>query len=299
MSATPRSMGMGFDTPPLSPLSQGERMDREIRRAHRFPLPLRERIRLRGWVFRLIAILAAFPLLASAAGTQEWQVVKSSHFLVMHRGDEAFAKRVSDKAETYYKTIADDLGFTRYQNFWIWDNRVKIVIYPTASAFAEACEAPVWASGRASYARHEIASYRQSGPGFLTSLLPHELSHLILSDFMGEARVPLWLTEGFAQWEQEGRKSSGFLQGQGFKLKDLMVADIRRDSDQQRVAIFYAQSASVVGFMISRYGGTAFGAFCKAMRDGKTVEAALAAAYPGDLPSVDALEQKWLKSLTR
>lgn len=224
-------------------------------------------------------------------------MVKSSHFLVMHHDDEAFAQSVSDKAEVYYTDIAADLGFTRYQNFWVWDNRVRILIYPTAGIFAEACQAPVWAVGRASYARHEIASYRQSGAAFLTSLLPHELSHLILSDFMGKEQVPLWLTEGFAQWEQKGRKVPGFAKGQGFRLKDLIVTDIRQDPDQKRVAIFYAQSASLVGYMINTYGGTAFGDFCKALRDGKAVDAALAAAYSSDLHSLDVLEQKWLKSL--
>lgn len=253
--------------------------------------------RVRGLAFCLMIGLLAWPLFASAASTQEWQAVKSSHFIVMHTGDETFAKSVSDKAESYYTAIAADLGFTRYQNFWVWDNRVKILIYPTAQAFATACQAPVWATGRASYTRHEIASYQQSGPGFLTALLPHELSHLIVSDFMGPERVPLWLTEGFAQWEQEGRKAAGFRPGPSFKLKDLVVADIRKDPDPQRVAVFYAQSASVVGFMIRTYGGAAFGSFCKTLRDGKTLDAALTTAYATDLPSLDALEQKWLNSL--
>ena len=197
----------------------------------------------------------------------------------------------------YYLAIASDLGFTRYQNFWVWDNRVRILIYPTARIFAEVCQAPAWAVGRASYARHEIASFQQSGPAFLTSLLPHELSHLILSDFMGREQVPLWLTEGFAQWEQEGRKTPGFMKGQGFRVKDLIVADIRQDPDPKHVALFYAQSASLVGYMINTYGGAAFGVFCKALRDGKAVEAALTAAYSSDLPSLDVLEQKWLKSV--
>jgi len=242
-------------------------------------------------------VLLMVPLMAQAAATQDWQIVKSPHFLVMHTGAEVLAQSVSDKAEAYYSTIAADLGFTRYQNFWVWDNRVRILIYPSARIFAEACQAPVWAVGRASHSRHEIASYQQSGPGFLSSLLPHEMTHLILADFMAPATVPLWLTEGFAQWEQDGRKSIRLAPGQGFTLKDLLVADIRQDSDQQRVAIFYAQSASVVGFMIGQYGGTAFGTFCKALRDGKTTEAALVTAYSSDIPSLDVLEQKWLKSL--
>jgi len=243
--------------------------------------------------------LILLPFTGSAASTQDWQVVRSSHFLVMHTGNEAMAGSVSEKAEAYYTTIAADLGYTRYQNFWVWDNRVKILIYPTVQAFATACQAPAWAVGRANYERHEIASYRQSGEGFLSVLLPHELSHLILSDCIGTTHVPLWLTEGFAQWEQEGRKTNAPTRENWLKISALVTADIRQDTDRDRVALFYVQSASLVGYMIKSYGGEAFGNFCKALRDGKTVNSALATTYPGDIPSLDTLEQKWLNSIRR
>lgn len=243
----------------------------------------------------LTAILACSTSLSPAADSPSWQKISSPHFIVLHTGDESLARTVADRAESYYATIAADLGYTRYRNFWLWDNRVKILIYPTAAAFSEACNAPAWAAGRASAQRHEIASFRQSGEGFLSSLLPHELSHLILADFIGEARVPLWLTEGFAGWEQGGRTAptAGSALPHRFPLKELTTLDIRRESDRSRVALFYAQSASVVGFMIKTYGGEAFGAFCRALRDGKDLGEALAAAYPHDIPSTDVLEQKW------
>ena len=231
-----------------------------------------------------------------------WKILSSPHFLVKFTGDgEVLAQTISERAESYYATIASDLGYTRYQNFWLWDNRVKILIYPTAQAFAAACEAPSWAAGRASYKNHEIASYNQSGEGFLTSLLPHELSHLILGDFIGQGRVPLWLTEGFAQWEQSSRESPPDLPpGAGrFPLKDLAAMDIRRDNDRHRIALFYAQSVSLVGFLVKTRGGEAFGHFCRGLRDGKPLEAALAAAYPDDLPTLDGLEAKWLKAISR
>jgi len=248
----------------------------------------------------LTASLAFFASLSPAADTPSWQKVSSTHFIVLHIGDEPLAKTVSERAESYYSTIATDLGYTRYQNFWLWDNRVKILIYPTAAAFSEACDAPAWAAGRASPQRHEIASYRQSGEGFLSDLLPHELAHLILSDFIGESRVPLWLTEGFSEWEQSGRKppAAGGLMSRRFLLKTLFSMDIRRDTDRERVSLFYAQSSSVVGFLIKTYGGDSFGSFCRALRDGKDLAAALAAAYPHDAPSLDTLEQKWLSPRT-
>ena len=83
-----------------------------------------------------------------------------------------------------------------------------------------------------------------------------------------------------------------------FKLVDLMHMEIGHEPDPKRVALFYAQSASVVGFLINQRGGEAFGSFCRSLRDGKPVDAALAGIYPDDFPSVDLLEQKWLKSLS-
>jgi len=244
----------------------------------------------------LTVFIGLFSALSHAADTPSWKKVSSPHFIVMYTGEEALAKTVAERAESYYAAIATDLGYTRYKNFWLWDNRAKILIYPTPESFSEACNAPAWAAGRANAQRHEIASYRQSGEGFLSDLLPHELSHLILSDFIGETRVPLWLTEGFAQWEQGGRKppSAGRLMPRHFPLRDLTAMDIRRDNDRDRVLIFYAQSASVVGFLINSYGGDAFGSFCRALRDGKDLSAALAAAYPNDAPSLDVLERKWI-----
>ena len=246
----------------------------------------------------LLVAACGLPVHVRAADAVAWEKVSSTHFVVLHAEDDKLAQTVSERAEAYYTEIAADLGYTRYQNFWLWDNRAKILIYPTAQAFATACNAPAWAAGRASAERREIASYRQGGETFLGSLLPHEMSHLILGDFIGKDHVPLWLTEGFAEWEQSRHLVRPVPRPRHpFQLKALMAMDIRQDTDQKRVALFYAQAASVVGFLIRTRGGERFGAFCRGLRDGKTCEAALTSAYPDDFSSLDILEQKWLKSL--
>lgn len=231
------------------------------------------------------------------AGTNGWQTLKAEHFIVLHAGDDAFAEAVARKAESYYASIAADLGYTRYHNFWRWDNRVKILLYATATDFTAATQAPAWATGRASHTRHEIASFQQSGDAFLTTVLPHEIAHLIMADFIGADRLPLWLTEGFAQWEQERRGTGSFAAtGTGWlPLDDLMALDIRKQQDPALVGLFYRQSASVVGFMIEAGGGERFGLFCRALRDGKPRDEALAKAYADLFPDTVALQREWLR----
>ena len=240
--------------------------------------------------------LAALTATVQAAGTDAWDTVKSQHFLVLNVGDEAFASRVSEAAEGYYQSIAEDLGYSRKTGFWLWENRVRILIYPTVEAFRVANNAPAWAAGRASGKLHEIAGCRTSGDAFISTVLPHEMAHLVLGEFVGNDRLPQWVNEGFAQWEQGSRKASpptGGATAQWFTLAQLTAMDVRQETDPARVQRFYMQSVSLVGFLISTYGGDRFGRFCRELRDGRPLSNALQFAYPDFTSGLTSLEQAW------
>lgn len=129
-------------------------------------------------------LLCAFAMtLAAGNAAADWQTVKSTHCIVAYRADPAFAAEVSRHAERYYGQVTDELGFTRYSQFWLWNRRVSIFVYETAAQFASATGAPEWAVGSSDYAGRRIDAY--GGPGFLDSVLPHEMTHLILREFMG------------------------------------------------------------------------------------------------------------------
>ena len=233
--------------------------------------------------------------LASSAGPAEpaWKIVKGKHFVVRHTGSDSDAEALAAEAERCYRDIAADLGYTRFDGYWLWDKRVAIMIYSNAQAFAEACDAPAWAAGRANYERREIATYAGSGRAFSTNVLPHEIAHLVLSDVVGGRRLPLWIQEGVAQWEQGRAAVPARRLPEPMPLAELAAADVRQAADPRFVTRFYMQAASVVGFLVSVYGGERFGNFCRSLRDGKTVEDAFAEAYNGQLKTLGDLERAW------
>lgn len=264
---------------------------------------------------------------ATAALAQNWQELKGDHFLVYFTQDTNFAQEILDKAEVYYSRIATDLGYPRYSEFWLWDKRVKIYIHPDQASFLKATGQPDWSHGMADYKNKRIVSYAWS-KGFIESLLPHEMAHLIFRDFVGfKGEVPLWLDEGVAQWTEETkRKDMKIMAKQLFNrdtllsLYDMMKLDIRDVKDKDRVYIrsartkndekgvlflsgdnlvntYYLQAVSLVGFLIEKHGSSNFAEFCRQLRDGKTLDEALKSTYAPYIHNLGELENRWRQYL--
>lgn len=252
-------------------------------------------LRLSPLLFCMLA-----PLGAAAAGPDtEWEEVRSRHFIVRYRGDAGFAAEVSRRAEAYYDDIADDLGFRRVGDFWLWDDRARITLYGSRADFLAATGAPAWAVGKASASTREISSFAGSRR-FLDTVLPHEMTHLIFRDFLGDGQVPLWLEEGVAQWEEASgrRRLRRFVvhlarTNRLVPLRHLTSLDIRCERRSGPAVAFYAQAASVVGFLIETHGSDAFRKLCGQLRDGKSLHDALRFTYPTTLRTIEQLERAW------
>jgi len=274
-----------------------------------------------------LILLSLFWFSLGIAGAGQWNQINGEHFLVFYSSDERFAQEVADKAELYYRQIASDIGYARYSDFWTWDKRVKIYIYPNHDSFLQATNQPSWSQGMADYKNKLIASFVLSR-GFLDSILPHEIAHLIFRDFVGfKGEIPLWLDEGVAQWAELPKRkqikayaSYLYQKSQLLSIEDMMKLDIRKISEQDRLYIrttrtrdkepgvlflsgdalvntYYLQSVSLVGFLIEKYGSDSFAEFCRQLRDGKRLEEALRFAYPSYIRSLNDLEERWREYL--
>ena len=64
--------------------------------------------------------------------------------------------------------------------------------------------------------------------------------------------------------------------------------------DDTGIAItFYAQSVSLVGFIIKEYGADRFRKFCGQLRDEKSINEALRFTYPDEISTIELLEKSW------
>ncbi len=258
--------------------------------------------------FFIIFLTLSFCSLFHIAFADSFREQKGKHFIIFYPSsvESSWAKEVLNQSERYYNTIANTLGYSRYQDFWTWNNRVQIIIYPNQETFTSETGLPSWARGGAGrdkrlFNSRRIITYKQE-EDFLDGVLPHEISHLILQDFLGNQPIPLWLNEGVAQLSERRKKvmahqimRNAVKKGQYLSFQTLFTQDIRYEKDRDKVRIFYAQSISIIDFLIQTYGSIKFGYFCRYLKNGKTLEQALGATYTSSIRSVSDLEKRWVE----
>jgi hypothetical protein len=237
-----------------------------------------------------------------------WLKFSGDHFIVLcaSSDDEDTAHAILNHAEEYYNDIADDIGYSRYQTFWTWDNRVKIILFPSQESYVQQTGQPPWSQGFATlyselFKSRIIVSYKDQAD-FIDVILPHEITHLILHDFIGFDRpIPRFFDEGVAQLEQKDDSLSHMdimvqliTGGNIIPLQDLLTYDLVAHRDDARsISIFYVESLYIVDFLVKTYGKDAFKELCRHLRDGDGFVDALKSTYYPTIDSMQTLQDKW------
>ncbi|MCK9594593.1 MAG: peptidase MA family metallohydrolase [Candidatus Omnitrophica bacterium] len=251
-------------------------------------------------LFFVVFIFAQFPAWLQA---EQWNASKSTHFVVYYKNaPQKFIEEVKDKAEGYYQAITRELGFLRF-DFWLWDNRASIYVYDNAQEYQEGTGRPAWSAG-AAMPKDKVVYAFVSEDGFFNRTLPHEIGHIIFREFVGFSNpaVPLWIDEGVASYHGSMQKGGvdKFLEtvhrsGRLIPLSEMALLDPQHidESDTERVMIFYAESVSVINYLIRRFGKADFVSFCQALRDRRDFERALSYVY--SLKNIRELDESWRK----
>jgi len=244
-------------------------------------------------IFLFLGLLIA-PLSAEVI-TSFWKTEKSAHFIIYYQEAPAgFITELMDRAEDYYNSIVDELGFRRF-DFWSWDNRAKIYLYASSEDFLYDTKRESWAGAVVSVGNRTIQSF-VGQKNFFDSILPHEMTHIIFREFVGQKIVlPLWIDEGLACSQEKS-----YLTARLQFTKDLIAqnAYIKFDTffeiykiSNVNPQLFYNQSASIMNFLLRQNGKEAFLDFSRKLRDGIPWKKALFSAY--HFANQEEMETAW------
>jgi hypothetical protein len=131
--------------------------------------------------------------------------------------------------------------------------------------------------------------------------IPHELTHMVVEQATWNpyGGIPTWLNEGLASYaELNGEPPPGRQEDLEQAIKDDRLLSIRSLSaepgDPDQVNLFYAESFSLVKFLLDQYGKDKMSQFLATFKEGSLPEDALKKVYGF---GIDELEAKWRESL--
>ncbi|MBI2831793.1 MAG: peptidase MA domain-containing protein [Chloroflexi bacterium] len=227
----------------------------------------------------------------------QWQSITTGPVtLLWYSGDRNFANALMNAAQQGLQKIQNDTGA-------VPQRRVRIYIYASAGDLQGAhLFAPQWEGG-VSFTNFDIIAIgvptNQLGYGIRT--VPHELTHWLVGQVTFnsyDAGLPVWLNEGLATYG-EGPELPDYQAALTYAINNNMLFSVRSLSSPfsaipLQAYISYAQSNSIVTFLIQKYGKEKMQQLLDTFRRGSTYDGALKQVYGFDQDGLDAL---WRESI--
>jgi hypothetical protein len=232
-------------------------------------------------------------------GRYAWRSLTGGQVTIYYyAGNEDFGR---DLLDTALRTIAR-LG----QRFGVAGNDpIHIVVYGSTRDFAQSLppNSAEWIGGQAHPDLGLIVTGIQPGGGAaaeIRRIIPHEVSHLLLyqattNPYGGPSH---WLDEGLAVYNQESPDTT---------LKPLLDRAVKSGAllpvralnsnfplDPNEARLSYAESVSIVEFIIAKYGDAKLGELLRSFRDELSSDEALLRTLGVD---TDGLDREWKASL--
>ncbi len=226
-----------------------------------------------------------------------WQTMTNGPVtLLWYRGDRAFADSLMAAAQQGLQRLRNDTGA-------VPQRRARIFIYGSTQELHEALLFPQeWTGGQAFVEFDTIViGVAPDQLAFGTRAVPHELSHWLVGQLTQnnyEAGLPVWLDEGFATYG-EGPVSQDYEARVSNAVRTNTLISIRSlsspfSADPVQALLSYAESRSVVAFLIGEYGRDKFNQLLDVFRQGSGYDDALKKVYGFDQ---DGLEAIWKQSI--
>ena len=225
-----------------------------------------------------------------------WQTLTDTNLRLHYYDiDQAKAQDLLDAAKTSLTRNLQQAGLKP-------DGTMDVYIFASYSDLqAAVLYEPSWLGGQA-FPDFNIIIVGLSGSDaqYDRNVVIHELTHVLVGHltFTCLGGVPQWLNEGLAVYS-EGPLDSASQQQLDQAVKDDTLLTVRSISgafsaEYGKATLSYAESDSLVNYLLQTYGQPKMTALLMSLRDGNTIDEGLTTTYGFN---VDGLEDAWRKSI--
>lgn len=230
---------------------------------------------------------------------QQWKKKTSGQItLWWYSGDDRFGQDAIDTATRAVDTLKKTFNVTG-------DRAIRILLYASARDLRVALppNSAEWIGGGASTELgiiHAAIAPGGSSASEIRRILPHEISHMIVyqASLNPYNHPPLWLDEGLAVHNQETPdvRFRPLVQDavEHGKLISIRALNSPFPLSAEQALLSYAESESVVNFIINAYGSKYIGALVSAFKDELSYDQVVQKVLK---ESIEDLDKEWKASL--
>ena len=257
-----------------------------------------------GYLYIFYSLIFFLSLTSFANAEVSWETLSRPHFFIHYPTSEArLAQTLAAQADRIYQAVTADVGYFPPQKIFVY-------LCPTRECFRQKQpgdeKLPDWAVGVAYPALRRIVirsalTFQEKGTIQPVEIFEHELAHIVLEQALAQqGGAPRWLSEGFSmyaarEWTLAGQRTIAevTLRQTFIPLLTLMTSF---PADEEAARIAYAESFSLVAFILNHYGKASFHQLIANLRAGMDANAALVYATGVNLAR---LESEWQADLQK
>ena len=230
----------------------------------------------------------------------KWQRLSSDLVtLYWYKGSREFAQELFQTALEAIEQIGEDIGAPLKEP-------VNIYIYANPEDLRGSMVSTEEWTGGVKYTDFNVISIgiSTSNLEWGKKAIAHELGHEVTHQFLTSpysAFLPIWLDEGLAM-HAEGRQTRGARNALIKAIEDKSIATLKSLSgpfpaDPEETAYAYAQSQSVIEYLLDTYGNSKMHEMLVYFNDGHTIDESLQKVYGVDTNGLDEAWKKYMLSL--
>jgi len=217
-----------------------------------------------------------------------------------YKGNDSFAREIMLSAQQALTRLAEDTGAEL-------ERPVKLYIYANSQDLQGAMIYPQEWTGGVAFTRYGTIAIGISSNNLSwgRGAIAHELTHLVIDQMTLNpyGNLPTWLDEGLAMYA-EGALSPEYIASLNKAIAEKGLISVRSLSSPfsaytEQSVLAYAQSYSLVDFLISNYGQAKMLELLLTFRQGSSYDGALEKVYGFDMDGLNTLWQDYVAVAAR